>query len=550
MYKKALRVICTILSLILLLGIAACSSGKNTPTSQPAQSASASSATATQEKTVEMPKNLKIFAMVTDVLLKTGKSNNDCAAFQVLEEKTGVHVEWIHPPTGGDAYEEKFNLLIASGDFPDAIVYHWDSVKGGAQQYADDNVIINLNDIIESYMPNLKKLIEESPGVKQSIQSEEGNYLYIPEITGDTRLNIYRGPIIRVDWLEKLGLKTPETLDELFDVLKAFRDNDPNGNGKKDEWAVSGLAFDHPTFGFNKFLWAYGINYGTCVKDGKVLYGPMQPEFSEAMAYIAKLYAEKLVDPDYVVQDREKLDGKFMNHEVGFEFGIQATKMISLVTPNYPDFKPWGIPYFKGKDGKSYSFDFNMVGLLPDGNNKLAITKANKNPEGTAKWLDYIFSPEGQLATNYGREGESYTNVNGEYKFTDKVLKNPEGLDLFTALCKYTINTSTTFPMLQSWDAYKQTLLAEAAASIDTWGKGLDIGLAMPKVTYTAEENQTITEVEANIDTYLKPEIDNIILGKTPISDIPKIQKTLTDLGIEELIAAEQSAYDRYVGKK
>ena len=551
MARKFFQGICMVLSLLLMLGAVSCSGGNNTQTGQStlsAQSASATSAGGTQAKTVEMPKTLKIFSGVTDALLKTGKSNNDCASYQVLEEKTGVHIDWIHPPAGADAYEEKFNLLIASGDLPDVVVYHWESVKGGAEQYVNDGVIRPVTDLIDKYMPNFQKLLNDIPGAKKVIQRDNGEFLYFPMISGDTRLFIYRGPIIRVDWLEKLGLKTPGTPDELYEVLKAFRDNDPNGNGKKDEWAMSGLAFKHQTFGLYKFLWPFGIDYGFYVKDGKVAYGPMQPEFTDALTYINKLYTEKLIDPDYILQDRAKLDTKFMNHQVGFEFGIQASKMISLVTPNYPDFKPWGIQYLKGKDGKSYSFDPNMVSPVPAGNTKAAITTANKNPEGTAKWFDYVYSPEGETIMNFGREGESYTEVNGEKKFTDAVLKNPE-MDVTTALSKYTINTSTNFPMLQSWDAYKQTLLPEAATSIDTWSKELDLDRAMPIISLTGSESQLVTETMAEIDTFIDEQVDKMIMGQVPLGDIPGIQKKLTDMGIDKVIAAYQSAYDRFASK-
>lgn len=78
-----------------------------------------------------------------------------------LMENTGVDITFLHPPTGGE--NEQFNLLVADGDLPDVMEYHWQNYPGGPEKAISDGVIVSLNDIINQYCPNLKAYLDANP---------------------------------------------------------------------------------------------------------------------------------------------------------------------------------------------------------------------------------------------------------------------------------------------------------------------------------------------------------------------------------------------------
>lgn len=525
----------------------ACSSKKDTINSK--EDASTSNQTATTEvKQVTMPKKLKIFSPLSEHLSKSGRSNNDNMAYQMIQEKTGTEIEWIHPAVGSD-YNEKFNLIIASKDLPDILWRNWMNVPGGIQRYVDDGIIIKLNDLMNKQMPNYKKAVDEKPGVKKSLMTENGDILIVAAIRKDPQLMVFRGPVVRQDWLDKLNLKSPETMDELYQVLKAFKTQDPNGNGKADEWPVSGMSFMDGNFGIGHLLWPFGIDWSFYQVDGKVKFGPMEPEFTEAMTYINRLYAEGLLDPDYAVQDRNKLDGKFMNEQVGFEYGMQPSKMSNAMESKNPSFKSLGTSHLRNKDGKPYVFDVEYTNYLV-GFNSAAITTACKEPEGAAKWMDYLYSEEGYMIANFGKLNDTYTLVNGKPAYTDKIKKNPEGLDFNSAHNRLTFGNMASFPYLMAWEALSESMHKNGAQSAATWAKTADTSRVLPLISFTQAEQEKMADKLNDINTYITEQYDKLVFGQTPISDIPKIQKKLKDMGIDDVIAVYNTALSRYNSKK
>ena len=164
------------------------------------------------------------------------KDPNDKLILQRLEKETGVHIEWTNYQSD---FGEKRNLDISSGDLPDAI--HNDGASDvELMNWAKKGVIIPVEDLIDKYMPNLKKILEERPEYKSLMTAPDGHIYAFPwiEELGEGKESIHSVndmAWINKDWLKKLNLKMPETTDELIAVLEAFKNGDPNGNGEADE---------------------------------------------------------------------------------------------------------------------------------------------------------------------------------------------------------------------------------------------------------------------------------------------------------------------------
>ena len=502
--------------------------------------------TASAETEDLYPDELSILAGLSEHISKVGAtSNNDNYVYKTIEEWTGTHVNWIHPAAGSD-YDMQINLLVSSGDLPDMIVRsNWKDINGGLPMWEEDGVILDLTELMPEYMPNYMGLIEERDAMNALLV--DGKLYYISEIGN---ASAYRGPLLRGDWLTALGLEVPTTTDELYDVLKAFQTQDPNGNDQADEWAVSGGAFSTDgNFGLGHLLWPWGITYDFMQIDGKVTYGPMEPEFTPAMEYIAKLYAEGMIDPDYSTQDRNMLDGKFMNNQVGYEYGMQPSKMNNAMEGT--GFEAIGIPNLRtSEDSPAYVFGQEYIAYV---NNfcDLVLTTACEEPEKALRWLDTFFSEEGILLTNFGIEGKSFVyDENGTpvYDPSGAIAENPE-LDETNYRYFYTLMSMSAFPTVQTKEAYYATLHPLSAEAISGWNESADVSRILPNIALTAEESEEINDKLVDIETYIAVEYDKLVTGQTPISEIPNIQQRLIELGIEDCIAVYQQAYDRYLGQ-
>ncbi len=489
----------------------------------------------------EMPKELSIYANLGDHARRAGASdNNDLLAFQLMEELTGCHVTWTHPSGGSGT--EKFNLLIASGNLPDVIVYNWQVVPGGAKMYADDEMIVPLQDMMETYMPNLTAFNQERPEIKKMYTDDNGSIYYIPFIRKDKELQVFLGPQIRQDWLDKLGLEVPTTTDELYNVLKAFKTGDPNGNGQADEIPMTGSTFESTAYGIGCLLWPFGTHYDFYVDGGQVKYGVLEDRFEEGIRYIAQLYSEGLIDIDFLINDRSKMDAKMMNDQAGFVYSFQPT----LYATNMDDGvrKVTGIPHLRGPygDNNCYQPDYgNSVTTV-----SAAITTANGNPEGTLKWLDAFFGEPGLEYMNFGREGETFEWVDGYPKLTDYILNNPDGKDK-VSMCALNLGAyESQFPTLQDWRYYEQTLSDWGREAITTWASDVDASGVLPPLSFTEEETEENTQIMSQIDTYVLEAINKIIVGSEPVESLEKVRSDIKNMGIDRVLEIHNNAYQRY----
>ena len=192
--------------------------------------------------------------------------------WQEIAAQTGVEVSYI--PVSPSVAQEQFNLLLASGSIPEMVMYNWMSLPGGAQSAVDGGHILKLNDLIEDYMPNLNAYLEADKAREKQAKNDEGNYCFVPAFRGDPELLTYTGPIIRKDWLDDLGMAEPETLDEWYTALKAF----------KEKKGAAAPFVCEPTYLTMFISGAYPISMGGSADDcyldqGKVVYGPIQQPF-------------------------------------------------------------------------------------------------------------------------------------------------------------------------------------------------------------------------------------------------------------------------------
>lgn len=496
---------------------------------------------------VGYPEEITIFTGLTEHLSKIGITNyNETVFWQELEKRTGTHVEFEHLAAGADMMAQ-VNLMVASNDLPDIINgVNWKTVPDGANIWEEDGVIIDLTELIPVYMPNYYAAIMELPFSVAEL-SIGGKMYYISDIQHGVP---FEGPNIREDWLKAAGLETPTTVDELYEVLVYFRDNDMNGDGDpSNEWPMSGLGATSIGWSPLNLMWAWGVHYSYQLVDGQVTHGMLLPEFAEAIGTVAKFYAEGLLDPDYATQDRTALDGKYMNNYVGMEYGIQPTKMNKALNPDAVEggFKAGSVPNLKlTEDSPSYVFDTMYISLLKGAS--AAITGACEEPEKVLHWFDYIYSPEGSLLFNWGIEGESFAyDENGKpYRDMTGALEKYPDIDPNSLPYMYDIIGTSAFPINMDYDRFATSMHPFSVEAAKGWSADYDTSRLLPAVALSAEAQEELTDVIADLETYIAIELDKLVNGQTPLEEIPNIQAKLIEMGIEDVIAAYQEAYDAY----
>jgi len=464
------------------------------------------------------------------------KTLAELPAYKNLMEETGVNIEYTHPVAG--QVDEQLNLMIASGELPDIIEYPFYEYPGGPQKAVQDGCIITLNDVFKKYAPNMTAYLNENPEVAKMIRLDSGEYYTFPAIYDDESLLVFTGPIIRQDYLDKVGMERPETIEEWYNVLKAFRDelkiSSPLSLSYANDYA---------------FLQAFGVIRNLYVVDGKVKYGVVEPEFKKAVTELSKWYAEGLIDKNIATLDSKTVTYNMLNGLSGAAVGntgggigswmasMKDTPEFNVVATKYPVLNKGDMPMY-GQRINSYS---------PLGS--AAITTACKNVEAAARVLDYGYSEEGRMLFNFGIEGESYNLIDGYPKYSGLVTNNPNGTSLSQMVSYYTCPHGVG-PFLRDGRYYEQIAgLPQQTESIQMWKQTDAKKHMLPPITLTTEESAQVAKIKSDLDTYIDAAYLKIITGVDSISEYDDFIAGVKALGVERYIDIYQEAYDRYESK-
>lgn len=470
------------------------------------------------------------------------KSKNELLGIQELEKKTGIQIDFIDVPGGSSEQDQQLKLMLASGDYPDIIEWKPQSYPGGAAKLLKDGVIVKLNDLIDKNAPNLKKVFDANPDVKKEAQLDDSTIAAFPCINPlksptDLRNQASTGFVMRKDWLDKVGLNVPVSLNDWYTTLKTFKDKDPNGDGTVNE-----IPFDGT--GVYMFELPFGIR-GTFYrnpKTDKVAYGPIEPIFKDFLTEMNKWYKEGLFGGQVFTNDTKVVDSEINGDLCGSFKGLDNawSKYLPNIQKKNPNAYLVSVPWPTGVAGKPYTERTELVTHI---NQELTfLTSKCKYPEEATKLIDFMYSDEGLNYTCWGVEGKSFTVENGQKKFIPELIANNE-------LGKY-ISLGTSWPKYNGGDAYASLLSKDQISARDTWGKA-DTGLLLPAgLNFTDEESTRLNEINSDIGNYGTDMFNKFISGQEPLTNFDTYVETIKKMGIDEAMKIYQTAYDRYKAKK
>ncbi|OUM93796.1 MAG: hypothetical protein A9Z00_02425 [Thermobacillus sp. ZCTH02-B1] len=361
-------------------------------------------------------------------IFKTNYPSDDSPVVQEINKRANVklHFEWVP----NSSYTDKFNITLASGKLP-TIIYVPDvknpnfvnAVRAGAFWEVGEK------------MKNYPYLSLANPVIMQNSSIDGKNYgVYRGRALGRNGINY------RKDWLENLGLEPPKTIDDFYNMLKAFKEQDPDGNGKDDTYGMVLVKWTGQwASGFDIIKLWFGAPNKWGVVDGKLVPEHETPEYLEALRFMKKLYDEGLINQDFAVFDSAKWNDPVVNGQAGVIVDVtdNAARLDDAIHRMLAE---------QGKDQPDVHFVDNMIGVVGDHGLRalptsgfaglLAIPKSSVKTEEeldrVLAFLDKMNEPEMQTLANFGIEGVHYTVEDGyavRISDTVKLESEVEGLN-------------------------------------------------------------------------------------------------------------------------
>lgn len=353
-------------------------------------------------------------------------ANRSDRVLRQIEQETSSRLSIVT----GTWEDTQLDILMATGSYPDVLTIVDNEKTGRFNKWIKEGKIIPFTDELLEGLPHLRSLFDHPHYQELRVNGQFYGLPLQDELpAGSVGQHVL---IIRADWLAKLRLPVPDTLDTFKSTLIAFRDRDPDGNGTPDTY---GLISDGLTSIVRNIMGAWGIpvdvrSTGFVRVGDQYEYWAIQPEVLEALHYVRELYEERLVQPFTLSSNTNvQIRPKFNEGRVGALFDNanfeELLKKQEQLRRNVPEAELIELPALAGPDGKrGYSVGAGFWGYT-------VITDKAKNPRKVAEFLDYMLSEEGNLLTLYGIPGVHYTEENGVRTLQLEERKKEAGFGTF-----------------------------------------------------------------------------------------------------------------------
>lgn len=530
---KSKKILALLLALVMMLSLLAGCGAKESTTGdevkeQPESGKSEGQKTEESKETVstessEGPTPLSVMLIMGNA----SYSYEENVAWNYLEELGNFEFELYEFPASEAT--EKMNLMMAGGEYTDILF------KAGyidLNQYGMDGLLIPLEDLIREYAPNLTAILDER-NAWSSLEAPDGHIYSLPYIDKGVSFDGNGCYWINRNWMEAVGHDMPTNQEELYELLKAFATEDPNGNGIADEIPLAVHAGDHTHSLANLISYfGDGLWYSDywMVMDGQMEYLPTTEYFKEnVLEYLHKLYEEGLLNEDAftLTWDQRKA----------------ACGAEDMAYGCYFDSSPSGLPEdemmldwvaLKPFDTDNFALTNGIV------NGGLSISDKCECPERVMEWIDFMYTEEGGRVMRHGVENVTYViHEDGTYEQLEDAFES----NVFQG----TLMGAATVPGLLP-DLYYLGASDPATKHVNeesVFG-AFSEGVICTAPKYTVEEYDEYSVLFTDIDAYVRNYIAEAVTGIVSIEDTwEDFQSTLEEMGVDRMIEIQRSAYDR-----
>ncbi|MCT4596468.1 MAG: extracellular solute-binding protein [Vallitalea sp.] len=472
-----------------------------------------------------------------------------------LEEKTNIHIEWITADKG--EYKSKLNLLIAGGDYPDIIMRSNFSI-GEQVLYEEQGILTPLNDLIEKYAQNTKNIFEQYPDIKDVFTLSNGDIVALPLISDVYHTTMSQKMWVYKPWLDKLGLEVPTTTEEYYQMLKAFKEQDPNGNGIDDEIPLAGSTIKDMTlvgYLMNPFIYSPYDNKTPSsrliLQDGKVVAPYYEEEWKEGLKYIHKLYSEGLIAPESFVQNKNQMIQLGENPDVAILGSVPARFPLHFAHVG-GESRRWleytTIPPLEGPGGQRIARYQPVVGEAA-----FHITSKCEYPEIAMRLADLLYDEEIMMRSIFGVPGVDWDKADeGQIAVTGEQAKykllRPKSEVPINSHWAQGSHSCRSGEFSLSWVMNEDNMLdkllyEETLNNYEDYKAPHD--MIFPEIYTTKEQSEEIVDIEMALEQFVNEMTINFIIG---VSDIEKewngYLKELENIGIKRYLELYQQAYE------
>ena len=436
-------------------------------------------------------------------------------------------------------------VLLAGGNLPDAFM--------GSICFSETDILTNtgsfiaLDDYIDEYMPNFKKIMEEDPTMKALAYSADGHIYGLPS-KKPCRPTVANQMFINKQWIDNVGMSVPTTYDEFVEVLRAFKEQDANGNGDPNDeipfgqgYADSVMFFGLP---FGTTIGADGT-YMMAIQDGQPVYLPTTENYKNAIKAMNTCYKEGLIDAEIFTEDTSMRDAKLMNETpiVGCAPGWTADATFGANADQYV-----ALPALAGPDGNQY------ISSDPEHWNysryEFVVTSSCADPGPLLAWADSFYTDDASIQNFYGSFGVA--------------IEKDESNGTYTVLAPSDGNSADTFAWISSLRDFGPKYVADgfndrviyAAENGDASKLALDAEMkkyakeAYPNVSYTPDQLSTLATLFTDLDAYVSSNQATWVTEGGVDEQWDSYISQLEAMGYNDFIMIQQDAYNTYISNK
>lgn len=488
----------------------------------------------------------------------TESDPNKRTIFQRLQEATNVEIQWT--AIQADQWADKIALNMANLSSLTDFVFSAGFSNSDLLRYADQEVIIPLEDYIDEYMPNLCAVFEKYPEYRTMCVDEDGHIWALPWIeqlgAGKTAIQTVGDmSFINKKWLDFLGLEIPGTVDEFEQVLLAFRDN---AQQLQEEFGIEGsiipMSFimndgdQDPSILFNGFGEGYGDGdrgaHIAVTNDLEVICSATQQGFKDGLAWLHQLYEEDLIDPEAFTQDWSTYVSKGKSGRYGVCFSWDVANI-----DNLNDWVP--LPALTADTRNITPQNGSFTSGFDRG--RCVVTAVAENPELVCAWLDQMYDPFQSPQNNWGTYGEDDdfdifelgTNENG-----DEMLVHAELGDASPVEVREAESVNGPLAILDDYYGVYVTCPDDAAYRLD-WIKeyytpDMNLDYVYPNVFMNMEDTEDLSDLQADITKLINAKKSDWVMNGFTDDDWEDFLEDLEDYGLDEYLEIYQKYLDAY----
>ncbi len=464
--------------------------------------------------------------------------------FKRLTEITNINFEFEVSEAG--TWTEQKNIALVGGEYGDIILRDDANAITDEETYGPQGVFIDLTDLIDQYAPNIKAMMDANPDVKAAMTSMDGKIYGLPYVFHTATVQGHAG-FFSEEWMKNVGIdKVPETTDELYDMLVAFKEQDANGNGDPSDeipFTCVGLTTTIRDLLIPAFT---GLPDGLSFNlddEGKVVYAPATEEYKEFLKYANKLYSEGLLDPEFSTQTAQQWQAKVKADQCGIYSGSPTTldpsttaQQLSLppLTSATNDEKVVKQPFY----------------LYPG---RAFITDKCSDPVAAIRLLDMFYATEENAVEGFcgttlfaGYEGE-------HWQYTDDTKTAYEWIEPITGFgdINQTVSVTSELPGYLNFTATPSgnPLMEMKCVQVKEMQEPYyNTKNAYPSnARFTAEESERGNVIENDLYTQVALMTTKFIVGEVDIeAGWEDYLASLEQIGLSELIEIKEAALARW----